>query len=333
VGLEDLKVFKSIMFLKCEGFFYVMYKIKEQPDDFLVEEEGNLEMDDSGKYLYFLMTKKNYTTLRALEAIGDAIGIGLKRFGFAGSKDKNAITKQMVSVRGCSKERLDSFTLQDISVEFAGFGKEPISLGDLEGNRFDIIVRNITQKPKKVDKIKNYFGEQRFSRNNAEIGRMIVKRDFKKAVELVLEGKGDYERRVTDFIGLHETDYVGALRQIPKKILTMYVHAYQSEFWNKMAGEVDEGGVPIIGFGSDGKDVDEVLKKEGISTRDFIFREIPELSAEGGERDLYVKIKDLEIGDLEEDELNKGMKKCKVSFVLGKGSYATEVIKVLFEDC
>ena len=72
------------------------------------------------------------------------------------------------------------------------------------------------------------------------------------------------------------------------------------------------------------------MQNEQIEFNDFVIRAIPDLSSEGSERELYAEVKDMKIGELEKDELNKGKKKVKISFSLDKGSYATEVVKALF---
>lgn len=81
--------------------------------------------------------------------------------------------------------------------------------------------------------------------------------------------------------------------------------------------------LPIIGFDTETtKEVNEILKKEGIKLRDFIIKEIPELTSEGTTRELFVEIRDLKINDIETSYL--------LSFSLPKGSYATEVIRQMF---
>jgi len=74
----------------------------------------------------------------------------------------------------------------------------------------------------------------------------------------------------------------------------------------------------------------DLLDVEGLNTRNFIIRSLPDLSAEGGKRAAMIDINDLEISALEYDELNKGKKKCTVSFSLAPGSYATIVVKSIF---
>jgi tRNA(Glu) U13 pseudouridine synthase TruD len=309
-----------------------MYKIKEIPEDFKVDEISNVEVEDSGKYLYFLMSKRDYTTLEALQNVAMLMNVPKKFLGFAGTKDRRAITSQMVSCRNCKKDKLSGVKIEDISVEYKGFGSEPISLGDLKGNAFEIVVREVEKKPKHVDKVINYFGEQRFSKNNDDIGKLLVQKKYKEAAQLIAEGEGKHERDVREALNFQENDAIGALRNVPKKILTLYVHAYQSKLWNEMT-VLDREEIPIIGFGTEvDADVDAVLKKEGISFRDFIFPAMPEISAEGGIRKKFVDVHDLEIGELEDNDLGEG-KKIVVKFWLAKGCYGTEVVKALIENC
>ncbi|MFC1728353.1 tRNA pseudouridine(13) synthase TruD [Nanoarchaeota archaeon] len=307
-----------------------MYKIKQTPEDFLVREISRIKPSEEGRYVYFILKKRNYTTQRAIKHIANALHVPEKRFGFAGNKDKNAITEQLCSVN-VNPSRIE---LNDIWIEVVGKGNGPILLGDLEGNEFEIIVRNIEEKPKKINKIINCFDEQRFSKNNVEVGRAIIKKDFKKAVELILEGKDDFDLREHD-----ERDPAGALQKVPKTILKLFVHSYQSDIWNKTAEKFqDKEKLPLVGFGTEFEDkkvekfVLDLLKKDGITQRDFIIKQLPSVSSEGSERFVFADVKDLEIGKLEDDELNKGKKKCLVKFKLQKGAYATIVVRTIFQS-
>jgi len=303
-----------------------MYKIKQEPEDFFVKEIINLKTKDEGEYTYFILKKKNYTTLRALQHIAEQLGVQLKRFGFAGTKDKKAVTEQAVSAKNIDSGRLEKIKLKDIEIEVIGKGEEPISLGDLEGNYFRIVVRECEKEPKKLSKFKNYFGEQRFSRNNAEIGKAIAKKDFEKAVKLVVENEGDNESIINEYLQKKPNDYVGALRKIPIKILRMYVHAYQSLIWNRMAEKSKEEEIPIIGFGTNlGEKEKKIMEEEGIKARDFIIKEIPELSSEGDSRKTFAEVKNLKIKKI-------GEKTLELEFELPKGSYATELVKQMLTE-
>jgi len=298
-----------------------MYEIKRIPEDFIVNEITNIKLNDKGIYSIFLLKKKDYATEKAIQTIAEKLNILRKLVGYAGNKDKKAVTTQYISIKGTNIKELK---LKDIELELKGYSDKPVSLGDLEGNEFIINVYT-EDKPKKIEKMLNYFGEQRFSKNNKDIGKAMIKKDFKKAVELALEHEHDYELKCKEYLSHNPADYIGALRKIPQKILQMYIHSYQSFLWNKMAEHEKNNTktLPIIGFGTKPDSViDSILKEEGITVRDFIIRPIPELSQEGSERDLYAEIKDLDIKPIE-----KGY---KIKFKLQKGAYATEAIKQIF---
>ncbi|MFC1705076.1 tRNA pseudouridine(13) synthase TruD [Nanoarchaeota archaeon] len=89
-----------------------MYKIKQIPEDFVVREKTNVKFSDEGDFSYFLLKKRNYTTLRAVQAIATYFKIPTKFIGFAGTKDKNAITEQFISIKTVKKEA----SLKDISM-------------------------------------------------------------------------------------------------------------------------------------------------------------------------------------------------------------------------
>ncbi len=381
-----------------------MYLLKQIPEDFIVREISTVISKETGRYIYVKITKRNRNTLDVVKEVARKLGIPEKQVGFAGSKDKNAITVQIFSITGASKERLQGLLLKDVTSEILGQGNAPISLGDLEGNTFEIVVRSIDQKPvSTIPFIPNYFDEQRFGENNAIIGKHLLKKEFKEALQLI------QNPRCEKHLQQRQHDFIGALKLIPLRLLRLYVNAYQSYLWNEtLARYLRKEGkevkqipysvgmfvfvsnaekfkdlyVPIIGFG--GGDlinpefkeiISSLLHEEGISYADFIIKQIPELTLEGELRRAFVEVKctefstnsilskekrvensgtqkeptksnqlsppslksdgrflyeDLKIGELEKDELNPGKKKVKLAFFLGKGSYATMVVRALF---
>lgn len=303
-----------------------MYKIKQISEDFIVTEELKLDFGD-GKYSYYKLKKKDYNTLDAIARIARAFHMNSKYINFAGTKDRNAITTQYISISNGPKKGLKQ---KNLVLEFLGRGKNRIALGDNTGNNFEIVVRNIEQRPQKIDKIINLFDDQRFGRkkNNHLIGKAIVKKDFKLAVELIDEVS------LKNYLKEHLNDFVGALKTMHKKILLLYVHAYQSYLWNMIAKEKWDTSaeknieVPLIGFDTEiTPEISKLLQRENIEQRDFLIRQIPQLSLQGSSRKMFADVKKLSIGLLFDDELNPGMKKVTVRFFLGKGSYATQVIK------
>jgi tRNA pseudouridine13 synthase len=311
-------------------------KLKQVPEDFIVRETTSITPQKEGEYTYFVLKKRDYTTLKALQVLSQALRTPLSWFGCAGNKDKVAVTEQVCSVATIPPESLLSLSLNDIELKPLGKGNKPVSLGDLKCNEFEIIVRDIDKLPEQKTKFINFFGEQRFSTHNSAIGKAIVKRDFKQAVALILVTKSEASFDVLKTLTEQPKNYLGALKNLPLKLLKLYVHAFQSSIWNELAKKHTETHhentkLAIVGFGTvPDRELDEVLKREGVTTRDFVIKEFPEMSSEGTERNVFAEASDLKIGELEDDEMNAGKKKAKLSFKLPPGSYATEFVRQLF---
>ena len=72
--------------------------IKEKPEDFIVRELMELELDDSGEYTYYELTKTNITQEDAFKTICNKLNVKRKLINYAGTKDKKAITTQCISI-------------------------------------------------------------------------------------------------------------------------------------------------------------------------------------------------------------------------------------------
>lgn len=311
-----------------------MYIIKQIPEDFIVKEINNLKFDDNGQYSYYILKKRNYNTVDAIKKICEYFRIDEKYANFAGTKDRVAITEQYISISKGSKKNVE---LKDLSLEYVGSGFERINLGQLSGNYFEIVVRNIDNLPEEKKKFLNLFDSQRFGKNNDNqvVGKFILKGKYKEACELIDETK--------DFLLNQPNNFVGALRNLPKKNLKMYVHAYQSFLWNSVAKELSKEiksniKLPIVGFGTKFTDdkvkkiYENIMKNEDITFRDFINKSMPDLSEDGTVRDLYIIVDDLVICNLEDDDLIPDKKKVLLKFSLPPGAYATNVVKELFGE-
>lgn len=301
-----------------------MYTIKSLPEDFIVDEISDIPLRQDGEHGIYILKKRLCTTEKAVQLVAETLGIPRKWIGVAGNKDRVAITTQHISIW---HEKRPSLSLRDISLELKGFSKKAIGLGDLLGNRFRIVVQT-DQEPLHLTKIVNFFGPQRFSVNNAAIGKAIILKEFRKATDLMTAKGGEYELVCTSYLSKHPNDHVGALRLIPRNVLKLFVHAYQSKLWNELAlieskKKEPSSELPLIGFGTEETPfIKEIISREGITVRDFIIPSVPELSSDGGMRSLSVEVKELKI--------EKNEKGYVFSFVLPKGAYATEVIRQSF---
>lgn len=328
----------------------ILYSIKQKLEDFQVIEIPNRTFSEEGPYSVWRLTKTNYNTEDAIQTLIRALKIQRKQISYAGTKDKQAITTQYITITNSTKEHIQRIELKDIELKYEGQTKTPLSLGDLNGNKFVITIRNLSDEDVTAFRlptdrpllVPNYFGEQRFQKNNSEIGKLLVKKKFKEVVDLLKEDF-QYGEKLKEYSEKYNGDSINALRQIPKKILSIYVHAYQSKLWNETVEKLLKDNpeqkqieIPLIGFGMELENkkiqtiIEEIMKKEEINERDFIIREFPEISAQGGDRKLFSEITNFKTSELKKDEINPEKYKIILEFELGKGSYATTVLKHIF---
>ena len=91
---------------------------------------------------------------------------------------------------------------------------------------------------------------------------------------------------------------------------------------NRSAGDGDERVMGIYL---------RLLEKDGLKVDDFLLPSMPELRLDSSSRKVKIFPKGIGLGEACSDDLNEGKLKVKVSFELGKGEYATNVVKQLFQ--
>ena len=170
-------------------------EIKEQVKDFMVTEMANHETGE-GDHLIVKLRKQNMTTMEAIDKLSSMLHISKDRIGYAGNKDKRAVTEQHISIQGVNQEEVNQVFTDEFDLEVVGKG-EHIGLGNLSANRFEITVRQLglpiedirNRSLKIVDemdgKFPNYFGKQRFGSTRPvthQVGRHILRGNFEEAV-------------------------------------------------------------------------------------------------------------------------------------------------------
>jgi tRNA pseudouridine13 synthase len=364
-------------------------KLKQVPEDFVVRELNIPNFRRKGQYSYFILRKKNWTTDRAIRKLASVLKKNSKAFSYSGMKDKSAITEQYVSVFGLRESDLNKLKVRDIFIKFQGYGNEPIGLNSHTGNKFEITVRDLDKPLSKIEHFCNYYDDQRFGDirpNTAEVGKLLVQRKYEEAMKVYLtkpfktetevhknfrnkieanwgsfDSKliPDYltEKKAIEHLEKHPNEFLEAFKMLPKRILTIFVQAYQSKLFNEILNEYvkDNYGnyevetvlgklamtdkkieldIPLIGYdfinnGELKEIIQKVLDKENINLENFKFKNPSYLSSRTVYRKASVEIKNLKIEEAEKDELNKGKIKQKIYFSLGTGSYATMAIKAM----
>jgi tRNA pseudouridine13 synthase len=170
--------------------------IRQQIEDFCVEELTNRIESANGKYLIVELTKKNWDIHHLVRDLARILRISQTRFGWAGTKDKRALTKQKISIWDVSEEDIARVRLKDVELKVIGRSNKKISLGDLWGNRFRIAIRDIgLSQEETLSRVRaitqelehgapNFFGVQRFGENRPMthiVGEAIVRGNFKEA--------------------------------------------------------------------------------------------------------------------------------------------------------
>ncbi len=170
--------------------------IRQQIEDFVVGELTNRIETTNGTYLIVELTKRNWDTHRLIRELSRILRVSQDRFGWAGTKDKRALTIQRISIWDMKEEELGRVQLKDVELKVVGRSNKKISLGDLWGNKFKITVRNIRlnidETLSRVRSINrdlekgapNFFGVQRFGENRPVthiVGEAILRGDFKEA--------------------------------------------------------------------------------------------------------------------------------------------------------
>ncbi len=164
----------------------IHFYFKQSPETFVVEEVPLYEFSGVGEHLILKVRKKNLTTWQMLQTISEQVGVKLKDIGYAGLKDKNALTYQYISMNKKYEERLQNFSHPNIKIVEITRHKNKIRLGHLKGNRFFIRLKKVLPvDAKKIESVlaiiqregmPNYFGYQRFGieGNNYILGKEIV---------------------------------------------------------------------------------------------------------------------------------------------------------------
>ena len=169
-------------------------KLRSTAEDFLVEEIP-VAVGDSGPYLICKLTKKDWELQHAVKELAKRLGISHRRIGWGGTKDRHAVTSQLISLYEITPAQMADVRLKDITLEVLGRSQFPLSLGSLKGNRFDITIRELSGEDIEGQiqsvtgttsaGLPKYYGVQRFGVIRPlthRVGEMILKEDYEGAV-------------------------------------------------------------------------------------------------------------------------------------------------------
>jgi tRNA pseudouridine13 synthase len=159
--------------------------IKTVPEDFVVEELPAYQPSGEGPHTFLYVEKKSLTTDEAVQRLCRALGVARDDAGSAGSKDRQAVTRQWISLPDLDPARALAISVDGVRVLEAARHGNKLRTGHLRGNRFTLTVRGtkdgLARARPIVDELgrrgmPDYFGSQRFGNrgDNADEGRKLL---------------------------------------------------------------------------------------------------------------------------------------------------------------
>ena len=122
--------------------------IRNSYEDFYVEEIPEIEPTGEGPNIWIWIEKVGRTTLDVLLDIARDLHISRKRMGFAGMKDKKALTRQWICISNMeSDEKLNEVLALSDTIHNTKFlkvvrGRKKLRMGQLKGNKFRIKIND-----------------------------------------------------------------------------------------------------------------------------------------------------------------------------------------------
>ena len=177
--------------------------IRNRYEDFYVEEIPEVIPNGEGPNVYIWIEKLGRTTLDVVLDIARDLHIDRKRMGFAGMKDKKALTRQWICIANMdSEEQFQQVKALEGTIYKTDFlkvvrGRKKLRMGQLKGNKFRILIKDLDDieesaeiandvlKQLEVTGVPNYFGWQRFGKprtNTHLVGEALINNDLAEAV-------------------------------------------------------------------------------------------------------------------------------------------------------
>jgi len=159
--------------------------LRAQPEDFDVEEIPAYPADGRGNaHLLVPLRKRLLATEDAVREVARQLGLSRGEIGVAGKKDRDAVTRQWISVPASATDRLGGVEHESFTLGAGLAHGNKLKIGHLRGNRFVLAVRGLAAVDDPVASAQaafdaidqdggllNVYGGQRFGRGAADVDR------------------------------------------------------------------------------------------------------------------------------------------------------------------
>jgi len=225
--------------------------LKHVPEDFVVRESMAVRLvpKEAATYRYVLVRKRGYTTMEACRLLADHLGVASRDIGYGGLKDEDGITEQLFAIPvGLLPDakldrpwRLAGSEARWIDLLHYGFGAEPIGIGQLEGNGFNLTIRNVGEESatrmaarRKIPSFfLNYYDIQRFGvpggpKRAHLVGAAIAAGDWSSALRELAGLNAPESPAARDWAGSPQEFF----RTMDPRTVSFFLAAMSSFKWN-----------------------------------------------------------------------------------------------------
>ncbi len=156
--------------------------LRVAPEDFVVEEILGYEADGDGEHVLLTVEKRGANTDWVARELARFAGVAPVAVGYAGLKDRHALTRQAFSVQLAGRPEPDwtAFPHEEVRVLASARHRRKLKRGALSGNRFVLVLRDVQGDRDAAERtlaaiaargVPNYFGEQRFGHGGGNVER------------------------------------------------------------------------------------------------------------------------------------------------------------------
>lgn len=317
-------------------------RLRTTPDDFLVEEIPGFAADGEGEHVLLWIEKRDSNTQWVARELARFADVKTMAVGFAGLKDRHAVTRQMFTVQLAGKPEPDWAAFPHAEVKILGHARHRRKLkrGALKGNRFTLVLRDVAGAREDAERVltriaergvPNYFGEQRFGRDgdNVEQARaMFAGQHVDRALRSILISAARSElfnavlaRRVQDDTWDKPLD--GEVWCLAGSHSRFGPEAFTPELAERLArGDIHPSG-PLWGRGElPASGAARAIEQGVVAEMSDLCAGLERVGLEQDRRALRLSPQDFAWRWLADDAL-------RLSFALPAGSYATTVVREL----
>ncbi len=303
-------------------------KIRTKYEDFYVEEIPEHMPSGTGPNTWILIEKIGRNTLDVVLDIAKELHINRKRTGFAGMKDKAAVTRQWLCVSNIEPEELPDLEekLYNVKVLKIMKNEKKLRIGQLVGNKFRILIRD-SDDPKQDAEIAgrildqlvqmgvpNYYGWQRFGKNRPnthKVGEALVHNDIKGAVDSYIgnpyEGEKNHIKEARELYEMGE--FEEAYQSMPSGMRYEKMMLRELMKQQRKRGKLDEEAYKISL-----ESLPKPLKRMFVHAyQSYLFNKVVSERTKMGidryvEGDIVIDNEEHLIHEFEEDDINKKIK-------------------------